>query len=251
MTYRALDLFCGGGGAAQGLVAAGFQVVGVDLAVTKSHPTGSVARARKHQAVYPGDFVMGDAMRPPFRLQDFDFVWASPPCQAFSVGIHRYQGQAPAKRAAMTAHLLPDCRKLLQAEMPTGMWVIENVPQAPLRPDVRLTGPMFNLAIERERWFELGWTLSELVPPPLHLPVGAFKRLEAFTITKSLCAPSHYYPRVQAGLPGRLPVAEARRVMGVTAPLDSAQVGESVPPAYAEYIGGIARREIERRRATE
>ena len=35
---RALDLFCGGGGAALGMIAAGFRVTGVDIDPSTSRP---------------------------------------------------------------------------------------------------------------------------------------------------------------------------------------------------------------------
>ena len=65
MKPLALDLFCGGGGACEGLQRAGFDVVGVDI----------VAKHAKH---YPGHFVHGDACTPPVNLSDFAMVWASP-----------------------------------------------------------------------------------------------------------------------------------------------------------------------------
>ena len=72
---KALDLYCGGGGAALGLIEAGFDVVGVD-------------KEYKHHKVYPGVFIQADALNPPVNLEDFDFIWASPPCQRYSTGTH-------------------------------------------------------------------------------------------------------------------------------------------------------------------
>ena len=55
---RALDLFCGGGGATIGILRAGFdEVVGVD-----NNP--------RHARIYPGKFVCADATNPPFDLGD-------------------------------------------------------------------------------------------------------------------------------------------------------------------------------------
>ena len=74
---RALDLFCGAGGAAQGLLEAGFdEVVGID----------SDYKGCKH---YPGCFIKADVFdQRVVDLVDFDFIWASPPCQRFCRGIH-------------------------------------------------------------------------------------------------------------------------------------------------------------------
>ena len=214
----ALDLFCGGGGAAEGLMRAGFRVTGIDI-----NP--------RHRANYPGHFIEGDALHPPVRLGEFDFVWASPPCQAYSAARNFHaQNQNP--------RLVEPVRSLLKKARNRGVsgTVIENVSAAPIRPDVRLTGPMVGLdRIQRLRHFEIdGFTVPH--QPLKHVPKADWRAGRAATITQSLTSPSHFYPRKQAGLPGRISVKEAMEVMGITVPMTCSQVGEAVPPAYAEYI---------------
>ena len=102
MRPRALDLFCGAGGASMGLSRAGFDVVGVDI---------------EPQPEYPFDFVRADALTYP--LDGFDFIWASPKCQRYSAATRQsgnpeaHPDQVPAVR-----------ERLLAAGMP---YAIENV----------------------------------------------------------------------------------------------------------------------------
>jgi DNA (cytosine-5)-methyltransferase 1 len=137
---RALDLFCGAGGATRGLQEAGYVVTGVDL---------------EPQPRYVGEhFHQADAMT--FPLEGYDLVWASPPCQ-------RYSRFTPNRRK----HLHPDLIEPLRTRLLAANcnYVIENVPCSPLRPNVILTGAHFGASLIRERWFETEpWIMS---PPPV------------------------------------------------------------------------------------
>lgn len=123
---RALDLFCGAGGASLGLFSAGFIVHGVDISLM-----GRAGRL-KNPVILRGWEVDVGSMAP-CELRDYDFVWASPPCQAFTP-VRRL-----AARAAEAPNLIPRTRALIEDAGIPG--VIENVPGAPIRADLVLTGP--------------------------------------------------------------------------------------------------------------
>ena len=92
---KALDLYCGAGGATRGLQQAGFHVTGVDL-----YP----------QPNYIGDrFIQADvlSLSPDF-IRGFDLIHASPPCQALSTMRH-------VRNAKPHLNLIPDTRALLKA----------------------------------------------------------------------------------------------------------------------------------------
>lgn len=205
----ALDLFCGGGGACLGLQWAGFEVVGIDI---KPHRN------------YPGHFVQADALNPPVNLSDFDFVWASPPCQKFSKA-------TSCRGVARDRHpnLIPQTRALLSGHPYT---VIENVPQAPLRHDLILWGPQFGLEnLWRKRSFELSfWVWS--------LPKPEFKPGTYLTITSSMSSNSHFYRRKKQGKPGTLHPVEYKHAMGIPicSPMTKREVAEAVAPPMAKYI---------------
>lgn len=100
---KALDLFCGGGGASMGLHLAGFEVTGVDDI---------------WQPCYPFHQLWEDALEVP--LQGYDFIWASPPCQA-----HTSLRRFPWVREKNYLDLIPATRQRLEASgIPS---VIENV----------------------------------------------------------------------------------------------------------------------------
>jgi hypothetical protein len=139
---RLLDLFCGAGGAGVGYHRAGFEVVGVDI---------------EPQPNFPFEFVQADAMTYP--LDGFDAIHASPPCQAYSLA-SGYQGKGA--RAKYPELVGPTRDLLVQTGLP---WVIENVPNAPIRKDLLLCGEMFGLRLHRHRIFELGGRFAMMQHP--------------------------------------------------------------------------------------
>lgn len=203
---RVLDLFCCAGGAATGLSCAGFDVVGVDI---------------DPQPNYPFEFSQMDAIEALRVLRDgpipglprFDLIWASPPCQHFI--------RSGLVDKSKTVDLLTPTRSLLQE---IGIpYILENVPGAPMRPDVILCGSMFGLPVRRHRWFELSDPIAFLVPQCDHTDpvVGVYG-----------------HPHGERGAwPGMLPGSqdtwgEALGIDWMSAP----ELSQAIPPAYSEYL---------------
>lgn len=135
MNLRALDLFCKAGGATRGLQRAGFHVTGVD---------------RDPQPNYIGDhFVQANAFNR-FDFENYDLIWASPPCQ----GRTAYKRRPNHVKEVDTDGSITHIRDLLRAS--GASWIIENVPGAPLEDPITLCGSMFaeTVAIRRHRCFE-------------------------------------------------------------------------------------------------
>lgn len=142
---RILDLFCCCGGAALGLSDSGKnEIMGVDI-------------TNDHQ--YPFKFINKNVFDLPLPFfKNYDLIWASPPCQLYSIGTnaHRKNKEYP--------DLIAKTRRLLHQ---TGKpYIIENVPNAPLRKDLLLCGEMFGLRVLRHRVFEInGFTVLQPVHP--------------------------------------------------------------------------------------
>ncbi|KKN25152.1 hypothetical protein LCGC14_0887610 [marine sediment metagenome] len=187
-----VDLFCKAGGASMGYHRAGFRVVGVDI---------------EPQPRYPFEFILADAMT--FPLGGFDFIHASPPCQAFTVARVIHGREHP--------DLLSPIRERLR-QQPTP-WVIENVPGAPMRSDLILCGSMFGEPrLRRHRLFEF-WE----PPPNLQPPCPCNHGKQTISVFGH---GGHIYHGV----------AEWREVMGIDW-MTRDELAQAIPPAYTEWIG--------------
>ena len=210
---KLLDVYSCAGGAGFGYDLAGFEVTGVD---------------RDPQPNYPFEFIRADALEV---LADRDFlarysaVHTSPPCQfkALATLSQRLAG-------AEYPDLIGPTRALLEANF-DGPWVIENVPRAPIRPDLKLCGCQFGLTLpgvgylKRLRWFETSWHGFYLEMPHVH-------RGRAISIA------GHGTPSWMREKTGHIGVAEWRQVMGVDW-TTRAELTEALPPAYTRHVGSL------------
>ncbi len=131
---RLLDLYCG-----EGLAAWGYwkssrfsEIVGIDI-----NP--------EMKARYSFDFIEGNALALDYEfLSQFDFIHASPPCQAYS---RATPDKSKHMRLIAATHLM-----LYASGKP---YVIENVEGSgiELRPNLVVDGHWFGLPIERRRYF--------------------------------------------------------------------------------------------------
>jgi DNA (cytosine-5)-methyltransferase 1 len=192
-----------------GLHRAGFDVTGVDI---------------NPQPRYPFKFIQGDALEA--CLSGYDFVWASPPCQAFTIAGMRYRQEGKEYPDLVDATR----KKLIAAGIP---WVMENVPGAPMRRDMMLCGSIFGLKVVRHRIFEMSFPAG-LTPPCQHGP-------ETITVCGHGTPSWQIQNRRKKGLVGNPTIAEKRAAMEIDW-TDRGELSQAIPPSYSEYI---ARRFLE------
>lgn len=186
-----------------GLHKAGFDVEGWDIKQGLSYPF------KRHIA----DALSAD-------LKGFDFVWASPPCQAHTTLRHRTGKDYEC--------LIARTREMLIAW--GGPWVIENVVGAPLLNPVMICGSAFGLRVRRHRIFESNMTiigtecLHDNQPEPIDVSgTGSYQ---------------HSPRKKQTGGLGRKPkgLKEAQEIMEM--PWASRkEIAQAIPPKYSEHLG--------------
>jgi DNA (cytosine-5)-methyltransferase 1 len=202
MKFRALDLFCGAGGASTGLHRAGFDVTGVDI---------------NNQPRYPFKFRIADAMNYP--LEGFDFIWASPPCQAYS-------SMKSLHRDIDHPDLVGPIRSRLEQSGAT--WCIENVRNAPLLHAFMLCGLSFGLKTYRHRFFETTF----MALGPSHIPHDQ-QAIRERRIFSCIGHPGGRSARDNLHFGN---TEDWKMAMGIDWMIGK-ELAESIPPAYSEFFG--------------
>ncbi len=233
MTEDTLDLCCGEGGGARGLVTAGHRVTGVDI-----NPACRDGYLRSGAA----EFICADAMdvlRDRQSLSRFTFITAHPPCQGYS-NMSRCRPEIAGKYPRLIAPMRP----LLNA---TGLpWSIENVEGArsEMISPVTMCMWMFGRETYRHRLFETGGGLTLTAPPP---PApGSLDQFLPRRVNRD-CGWPHPVPTAKAGhwKPGyfvsvagherKAPVFAAMQIDWMSS---RDAVKEAIPPYLSEWLAG-------------
>jgi DNA (cytosine-5)-methyltransferase 1 len=206
-----------------GLHRAGFDVVGVDI---------------EPQPRYPFKFIQADALT--FDLVGFDFIWASPMCQGYGQSQYVITCASriyPKQIAGVRARL----------QQMDALWVIENVPGAPLHNPITICGTALGLRVRRHRLFESNAFLFS-PGPCLHgeneLGVYANKVTRIGTHGKAYTTSSgrtHYRPQTARKADGQ----EAMGIDWMSLP----EMCEAIPPRYSEFLGSQVIKYLEQTRA--
>ena len=186
----------------------------------------------KLQRRYPFRFVWDDAMT--FPLEGYDFIWASPPCQAHTALKTMWN-------AKKHPELVEPTRERLKAS--GSPYVIENVPGAPLQKgSILLCGTMFGLQtkdgcgeLRRHRFFEVSHAIG-LTPPCRHDTGGVIgvygghgqDRRRSITVVSKGGGQRRNHGQ-------SFPVHQRREAMGIDWMTDY-ELSQAIPPAYSEFI---------------
>lgn len=237
-----LDLFAGAGGAGEGYRRAGFHVVAVDID----------PKPLRHN---PHEWYVGDALDvldtllaghewEGYRLDDFDAIHASPPCQDYSISRHITH---PRPTQVYPRLIGPVRERLAQIHVP---WVIENVMgAAPELPDaIRLCGTTFGARVWRHRLFASNILLYGAGPCRHRIgDVSVRRKRSEYIGVRGRATYRDAMGRLR-WRPKSCPFPTAMVAMGIDWSLTFGELGEAIPPAMTEWIGRQLLAAIDRRR---
>ena len=171
-------------------------------------------------------------------------IWASPPCQRWASPTALTRTRAGEHRPSTKPDLIADVREALSSTTPH---VIENVRRSPIRCDLALTGPMVGLdSLYRLRHFEIS-KFGRGLPRRGVRPAGSVAAGTLVSVTTQGGIPCRATRAKRARLrpdltSSRFSRHDMLRAMGLPADCGwtMRQIGEAVPPAYAEVVGRLA-----------
>lgn len=245
---RGLEFFCGAGGVSRGLAQSGHfdLLVGIDIrgACRKHYPKSKCSDRTAHHFVQADVLVVlealvqvGEWVAPDgtvIRMKDFDFIWASPPCQKWTA--------LNAKKAASKKHkdlITPTRMGLERLRKQYGIaYAIENVEGAPLRNPTIMCGAQFDLHcktsdgekfhLDRKRLIEASFPIKQLPvtePKPVVGVYGGHIRNRS----------ALHGGRGTVDFPGEDKVKLAQQAMGIPG-MPLSHLSQAIPPAYAKYV---------------
>lgn len=201
---KILDLYCGGGGVSVGLSQGGAtEITGVDINPQPEYPSNFT-------------FIQADATKLDLKfLKQFDFIWASPPCQSYTFASARWRNLGK----TYPDLVVPTREMLLKTGKP---FVMENVTTAPLRKDLLLCGEMFGIGVIRHRIFEVnGFKIEQ----PVHKKHRG-KVSDGYYVTVAGHGGDAKHTSLKSWQDG----------MKIDWMRNKKTLAESIPPAYSKYI---------------
>ena len=171
-------------------------------------------------ARYPFEFHRGDALE--FLAahgHEFDVWHGFPPC-------HDHSALSARSGADGTGWLLDATRRAFTRLADGRPWVIENVPGAAMRVDLRLCGGMFGLRTYRHRWFEFGDPMfpPQLSHPAHRIPTDDHKRRSGWDAGMHTTVTGHVTPDI------------ASAALDIDW-MDADGLPQAIPPAYTRIVG--------------
>lgn len=192
------------------------------------------------QPNYPYTFYQKDAIEVLLQLETargnhhYSAIHASPPCQA-----HTALTKGTNAKTHAYSDLIPQVRTMLDL---VGLpYIIENVEQSTIRPDLKLCGEMFGLRVLKHRNFEIsGFT----VPQPDHQPHRG--RAAGWRHGSKPAEP--YYVSVYGTGGSRGTIEDWREAMRMPWAGKKRELSEAIPPVFTEFIGKHLMKELTRQK---